>query len=258
MTIYLQLSEAFNQGRTRAILSSGQAVVFHRLAVMSKDGDWIIREDQECTDHILSVLSSYGAVYRYGAPLDVRWLRGGWSSHLEFSYDGLRIRTDFVSRPPRVSPIDLEKLWRNAEGQKLPVVEPRVLIELKKTAREKDYPVIGELSRLLSDVEEQLLCSRSARDIIALLEKHPYLLAKLSVQRPLLLSYKDGRDVLERVLDEERRDLLRTDEERLKRYAEAARQWGAGWQDLAKPLAGLSLKEAHKLISEKAVNSGYA
>lgn len=35
--IYQELTQAFNAGRLRAILSSGQAVVMHRLAVMSKD-----------------------------------------------------------------------------------------------------------------------------------------------------------------------------------------------------------------------------
>jgi hypothetical protein len=44
---YLELTEEFNRGRLRALLSSGQAVVVHRLAIMSKDGDWILREDSE-------------------------------------------------------------------------------------------------------------------------------------------------------------------------------------------------------------------
>ncbi len=33
---YVELTTAFNRGRLRAVLSSGQAVVMHRLAVMSK------------------------------------------------------------------------------------------------------------------------------------------------------------------------------------------------------------------------------
>ncbi|HKH45123.1 MAG TPA: hypothetical protein VKM72_10710 [Thermoanaerobaculia bacterium] len=67
---YLELTEKLNQGRLRVLLSSGQAVVVHRLAVMSKDGDWIVREDIEAVGHVLEVLSSYGARYRFGAPLD--------------------------------------------------------------------------------------------------------------------------------------------------------------------------------------------
>jgi hypothetical protein len=41
---YLGLTEELNRGRLRALLSSGQAVVMHRLAIMSKDGDWILDE----------------------------------------------------------------------------------------------------------------------------------------------------------------------------------------------------------------------
>jgi hypothetical protein len=39
MNIYLELTRKFNTGRGRAILAGGQAVVLHRLAIMSKDGD---------------------------------------------------------------------------------------------------------------------------------------------------------------------------------------------------------------------------
>jgi len=38
--IYLELTRKFNRGRVRAILAGGQAVVLHRLAIMSKDGGW--------------------------------------------------------------------------------------------------------------------------------------------------------------------------------------------------------------------------
>ncbi|HSS76115.1 MAG TPA: hypothetical protein VLV54_05155 [Thermoanaerobaculia bacterium] len=77
---YLELTEEFNRGRLRALLSSGQAVVVHRLAVMSKDGDWILREDTEAVEHVLKVLALKGAYYRFGAPLDLRWLGGGWTN----------------------------------------------------------------------------------------------------------------------------------------------------------------------------------
>jgi hypothetical protein len=56
MSIYLELTRKFNSGRTRAILASGQAVVLHRLAIMSKDGDCILREEPEITEHVLAVL----------------------------------------------------------------------------------------------------------------------------------------------------------------------------------------------------------
>ena len=55
INIYVKLTKEFNQGRLRAIICSGQAVVLHRLAIMSKDGDWIIREDEEAIRHIFIV-----------------------------------------------------------------------------------------------------------------------------------------------------------------------------------------------------------
>ena len=58
--IYLQLTRLFNEGRKRVIITSGQAVVFYRLAIMSKDGDWIIREDAEATSYVLQVLNEKG------------------------------------------------------------------------------------------------------------------------------------------------------------------------------------------------------
>jgi hypothetical protein len=45
-----------------------------------EDGDWILREDEEALGHILGVLEAHGALYRYGAPLDLRWLTHGWST----------------------------------------------------------------------------------------------------------------------------------------------------------------------------------
>ena len=103
MNIYLDLTEKFNEECVRAVICSGQAVVLHHLAVMSKDGDWILREKQADLDYVLNVLSARGAVYRFGAPLDIRWMQGGWSSHFEFSSDKLRVRTDFFTRPPRLT-----------------------------------------------------------------------------------------------------------------------------------------------------------
>jgi hypothetical protein len=53
MNIYLELTRQFNQERLRAVLAGGQAAVLHRLAMMSKDGDWILREDEETIQQLL-------------------------------------------------------------------------------------------------------------------------------------------------------------------------------------------------------------
>jgi len=70
--IYFELTEVFNAQQPIAVLGSGQAVVYHRLAIMSKDGDWILEETSEACERVLGFLAERGARYRPGAPLDVR------------------------------------------------------------------------------------------------------------------------------------------------------------------------------------------
>jgi hypothetical protein len=249
---YVRLTREFNDGRWRAILASGQAVVLYRLAIMSKDGDWILREDSETLAHVITTLARHGARYRYGAPLDLKWLAHGWSSHLEFQEGGLRLRCDFVTRPPRVSEAALQALWEAPVNKEVPVVSLPVLADLKKTNREKDYAVIGELARRMEDKRLQALHSRSARDLMRLAAEQPAAVAEASAERPLLARLGQGREEVERLLDAERRALMRQNEDRLDRYLVAARRWGAEWARLSKQLAGRPLAEAHEMMVAKA------
>ncbi|MFL6234377.1 MAG: hypothetical protein ACJ76N_14690 [Thermoanaerobaculia bacterium] len=245
---YLDLTRELNQGRLRALLSSGQAVVVHRLAIMSKDGDWILREDAEATGHVLEVLSQHGARYRFGAPLDLRWLAGGWSAHLEFRRDALRVRTDFVSRPPRITPGQLAQMWEDAQATDNDVVRVEPLAAMKLTNRDKDYAVVGELARLMSDPRSQLLYSRSSRDLIRLAGEYPEALAEVARQRPLLARVSEGREILEEALDRERRALIHANEERLARYLAASEDWAKVWPDVQRQIEGLPLPDAHRLM----------
>ena len=159
VNVFFALTEEFNADGVIALLASGQAVVFYRIALMSKDGDWVLKETESACRRVRSVLARHGARYRPGAPLDPRWLAGGWSSHFEFFDDKKRrIRCDFVSRPPRIPAGDLETMFSAARGEgALRVVDPERLVLLKQTQRAKDYPVIGELARLLPpQVEREL------------------------------------------------------------------------------------------------------
>ena len=252
MSVYLTLTREFNEGALRAILSSGQAVVLHRLAVMSKDGDWILRESEDALACVLGVLERHGARYRYGAPLDVRWMRGGWSSHFEFRSEAIRVRTDFLTRPPRLDADDLAALWREQASSAIPAVDPRRLIELKKTNREKDYAVIGELARLIDDPRQQLLASRSARDLVALARARPDLAKELAATRPVLAATGAGIDVLEAALDAERRAMMHANEKRLRRYLAAAAEWAARWPSVETGIAGLPLGLAHAALTAQA------
>jgi hypothetical protein len=252
MNVYLALTREFNDGRLRAVISSGQAVVLHRLAVMSKDGDWIVKEDAECLGHVLTVLARHGARYRFGAPLDARWMSGGWSSHFEFRRGELRVRTDFFTRPPRISARRLREIWKEQEGREVPFVGAGDLADMKKTDRERDYPVIAELARLMTDVRDQFLYSLSARDLIGLAEKHPDLARELAAERAVLGSIPEGRRPLQEALYRERIELMLADEERLSDYKQAAGKWSAVWPELRRRIADRPLLEAHDIVVESA------
>ena len=226
----------------------------HRLAVMSKDGDWILREDEEALSHILAVLARHAARYRFGAPLDVRWMSGGWSSHFEFRSGPLRVRTDFVTRPPRITPEALASVWDDAEENQdgVPFVDAVTLAEVKKTNREIDYAVIGELARLIVDPAQQMLLSRSARDLVDLAMDHPDMLESAVNRRPLLRHVHDGFDALEAALDAERRQLIHANERRLQAYVGAARAWADVWPSVAAEVSKLPLQQAHRLVVERA------
>jgi len=252
VNIYLRLTEEFNEGELRAVICSGQAVVLHRLAVMSKDGDWILREHDGPLKHVLNVLERHGARYRFGAPLDTRWMAGGWSSHFEFREERLRVRTDFFTRPPRISQAELARIWQEQAGRSIPFLDPPNLAAMKQTNRERDYAVIGELARLMEDVELQIRYSRSARDLLSLANRHADLVARIAETRPALQSVAKGRDALEIALDAERRELIRQNESRLTAYASAAARWYALWPSVAEEISGLPLTEAHEVVVGRA------
>ena len=223
---------------------------------MSKDGDWIVREDQESIDHILSVLQEYGATYRFGAPLDLRWLQEGWSSHFEFRQDDLRVRTDFVSRPPRISDQTLKRVWTSAELDYMtddcPFIEAVPLAIIKKTSRERDYPVVGELARRTDSLEEQLRHSRSSIDIITIASANPDLVESIGKERPLILEYSKGRDHLSRLIDEETRIFRKMDEDRLDVYEKASAEWYNKWTSVKSSLVGGDLISSHKTVVREA------
>ena len=217
--VYFELTREFNRIGPVAVLSSGQAVVYYRLAIMSKDGDWIVRDTPEACTHVLSVLSERSARYRPGAPLDVRWLRGGWSSHFEF-FDAAkrRLRCDFVSRPPRISPPAIQAMFQTSTGESLLVVDREALILLKQTRRAKDYAVIGEVARQLPPNEE-IAWTTDVDRILALAPADGDASSRPSVRAAL---NGEGRSAVVSALAQEIDQMQQADRERLAVYERAA------------------------------------
>ena len=239
--LYFELTREFNQLGPTAVLSSGQAVVYYRLAIMSKDGDWIVRETADACAHVRSVLSQYGARQRPSAPLDVRWLGGGWSSHFEF-FDSRqrRLRCDFVSRPPRVPDEAVAAMFHGpVSSEPLLVVDREVLIRLKQTARAKDYAVIGELARQLPPHQE----IQWTTDVDRLLELSALVAGPSS--RPSVQAARSGagRSGVVAALALEVDALQQSDSRRLVRYQAAAESYLHEFRQAA--LDRLPLAQAH-------------
>lgn len=246
--IYFELTEAFNAAGPVAALASGQAVVFYRIAIMSKDGDWVIRECSEACEHVLTELERRGAHYRLGAPLDIRWLAGGWSSHFEFVDDHRRrVRCDFLSRPPRVPAAALNALFTGpAASARLLVLDVESLILMKLTQRAKDYAVVGELASLLPPKREIAFTTNPDR-IIALASAHG-----ASSSRPAVLAAMAGagRRAVVIALAEEADELQQEDRRRLARYEQAAGPFLDACR--AQNLTALPLRTAHARLCDAA------
>ncbi len=216
--VYFELTRAFNAHGPIAVLASGQAVVYYRISMASKDGDWILREEQPACARVLEVLAARGATYRPGAPLDVRWLRGGWSSHIEYlDARRRRIRCDFFTRPPRVPLADVERLFAAASDPLL-VIDLESLVRMKQTQRPKDYAVIGEVARLLPPERELELTTDPDR-LLALAAASP-----ATSSRPAVVAARRGAggEQVEVELVREARQQREADARRMRRYATAA------------------------------------
>lgn len=246
--VYFDLTAEFNRDGTIALLASGQAVVYYRRALMSKDGDWILAETSEACDRVRSVLAGCGARYRLGAPLDVGWLAGGWSSHFEFSDEaGRRIRCDFLSRPPRVPAARVRDLFGTLRRPgDLAVVDLESLILMKRTQRAKDYPVIGELARLLPAAQEVLYTTDPDR----VLDLAPTLGPTVDRQAAAVAREGGSREAVVVAMAREIDRLQQEDRQRLDAYASAAERYVG---ELSRSgILDLPLERAHPAILDLA------
>lgn len=251
---YFHLTEQFNEHGFNAILTSGQACVYYRIAFQSKDGDWIVRLDRTAMDQVLTVLEGVGSTFRRGsAPLDPQWHAGGWSSHLEHLAAGVRIRTDLLGRPPRITPDRLAALWAEAGSYEAPVTRLPDLIAMKRTQRDKDWPIIGSLADRLEDPQDQLLNSIAPLRLTQLVEHHQDLAARLAGQRPLLrLVGTTSERQLREALMMERLDAMDADRERIQRFAQAMDPWMRMWPEWESKLGSLPAREANHFLIEQA------
>jgi hypothetical protein len=143
-------------------------------------------------------------------------------------------------------------MFVDLDGRDPPFTGPLTLLRIKQTTREKDWPIVGELARLLTEPRDQLLHSRSARDLLELARAHPALAAEVQRLRPALRTLPRGLDELRLELERERFAAMDADQQRMRSYLQATARFEQHWAELARRTAGLPLRPAHALVVESA------
>lgn len=138
------------------LLISGQATVVYGAASFSEDIDiWLRPTEANCGQFLVALQSQDAKYYKLTPALTLPHLQQGHGFH--FAIEGTdEFFLDVMGVPPRAPSFD-EAMGQSrsiqTEWGRLPVVGIKHLVEIKKTQRMSDYPIIGQL--VLKFLEEQ-------------------------------------------------------------------------------------------------------
>lgn len=139
------------------LLISGQAAVLYGAAVFSEDIDiWISPLKENCVRLVESLAELGAKYYKLTPPVSPAYVERGHGFHFVVGEEDDVFFLDVMGCPPRVPPF--EQALRDSrvvstDWGGVPTVGIRDLVEIKKTQRASDYPVIGQL--VLRDLEDR-------------------------------------------------------------------------------------------------------
>ena len=149
------------------LLISGQATILYGAATFSEDIDLWVEPSASNVERLRAALKEADARYhKLTPPLEPHYVGAGHGFHFVFEPEPVFL--DLLGRPPR------SRLFGEAERDSrrfetdwgnIPVIGPRDLIELKKTQRLADYPIISALT--LSVVESSDVSAENLRWAVA-------------------------------------------------------------------------------------------
>lgn len=209
----------------RFLITSGQACVHFGIQQTTKDSDWIIEPDDLSALRTMLVdadLSgnlrvSYRAIC--GAPLDETFLVNGWTSHLEITdADSDQHHLDLFGKAPRVSEMESDAIEPDFASR-------QVVAQMKKTDREKDWPIVFVLRRqaMANGDVRGILHGQDADWLVAAWSDIPADdRSELARQRPLLGLIATHPNRLRRAIAVEKQVWVSTNRER---YAVYQRSW---------------------------------
>ena len=229
-------------------ITSGMACVHYGVAATTKDCDVLCASDSAGEFLALieeTTVRGLSANYRgnLSPPLDARWLRGGWTAHLAWNVPPEEVKLDMFGVAPRASvpwPSEIEGLY----------VSRRVVAEMKRTDRSKDWPFITGLGikMLKAGRAEGWLHLFDAEVIKQNLSAFP-LPEEIVEQRPVLALALAGDERLGAALYAEEAFWHQLDACRIRIYERALRPYVSAVRKLTARRA-LSLPESHALRIE--------
>ena|ERR1051326_3053593 len=153
--------------RVEYLLISGQASVLYGAATFSEDIDlWVNPTDQNRGRFLSALRNCAVRYYKLTPAFTMENLRRGHGFHFIFpAVDEPEMFLDVLGAPPRVGSFEEvteTAQWIDGEWGRLHVIGIRGLVELKKTQRLEDYPVIGKLALAWLD---QPGCKRESVDL---------------------------------------------------------------------------------------------
>jgi len=148
------------------LLISGQATVLYGAATFSEDIDlWVNPTEENCQRLLAALRDSRARYYKLTPALTARHFRRGHGFHFILPGDEPDAFLDVMGAPPRVGSFAsalVTACSMDTEWGRLPTIGLRALVELKKTQRLEDYPIISKLALAWFDQPE---CAQTPDDL---------------------------------------------------------------------------------------------
>jgi len=148
------------------LLISGQATVLYGAATFSEDIDlWVNPTADNCSRLLAALRDVNGRYYKLTPPLTLGHLARGHGFHFVLpSHHEPDVFLDVMGAPPRVDSFPsalADSRSMESEWGRLPTIGLRALVDLKKTQRLEDYPIISKLAVAWFDQPE---CGNAPED----------------------------------------------------------------------------------------------
>ncbi|MDR3456655.1 MAG: hypothetical protein P4N60_04360 [Verrucomicrobiae bacterium] len=174
--------QSLDRNRVEYLLISGQATVLYGAATFSEDIDlWINPTEKNRDRFLLALQECSGRYYKLTPPLSIEHLQRGHGFHFILpGGEGDEVFLDVMGNPPRAGSFAdslATACWMETGWGAVHVIGIKPLVELKKTQRLEDYPIISKLALAWFDQPE---CGKTGADFLWAL-KNIYTLSELGM-----------------------------------------------------------------------------